>query len=135
MPIIGTVKRRIVATASAAAIAVSGPAVATAQRNGQQQPRGNKPQVTRLAAAETTAAQQALNVLRREEMDSHRHNLATALAAELPTESPTGIERALAVADANPGISLARYTGRTEAEIEEAFEAMARHAREARLKS
>jgi len=39
------------------------------------------------------------------------------------------------VADANPGISLARSTGRTEAEIEEAFEAMARHAREARLKS
>ena len=133
-PIIETVKRRIVATASAAAIAVSGSGIANAQRNAPQ-PRGAKPQVTRLAGAESAAAQQTLSVLRREEMDRHRQRLAEKLAAELPTTSPTAIERALAVTDANPGISLARSTGRTEDEIEAAYEAMARRAREARLRA
>jgi hypothetical protein len=131
------VKRRIAATAASAAIAVAGPAVAadrTSQRNGSQ-PRTPKPQVTRVAAAESDAAQEALAVIWREEMRTHRHRLATALAAELPTASATGIERALERADVDPAPTLAATTGRSEAEIDEAFEAMARHARESRLRS
>lgn len=131
---IGAVKRRIAAAATSAALAVAGPAAAAnTQRNGQ--PRSSKPRVTRVAAAESARAQQALSVMQREEMATHRRQLATALAAELPSSTPTGIERALAGGGTDPAATLARSTGRSEAEIEQAFEAMARHARESRLRT
>ena len=126
-------KRRIAAAATSAALAVAGPAAASQQRNGGH-PRSAKPRVTRVAAAESDRAQQTLAVMRREEMAAHRRQLATALAAELPTSTPTGIERVLARAEADPGPALARSTGRSEDEIDAAFEAMARHARESRLR-
>lgn len=135
-PIIGAVKRRIAATAASAAIAVASPAVAadrSVQRSGKK-PDG-KPQVTRVAGAESHAARQALEVLRRDEMNLHRHRLAQALAAELPSTNANGIAQALAIAGGDPSVTLASSTGRSEAEIDEAFEAMARHAREARLKA
>jgi len=135
-PTIDRVKRRIAAAATSAALAVAGPAVAS-DRNGQRngQPRNAKPRVTRVAAADNAAARQSLAVMQREEMAKHRHRLARALAVELPSVPADGIERGLAVAGADPGGSLASSTGRTEAEIEAAFEAMARHARESRLRS
>lgn len=131
-------KRRIAAAATSAALAVSGPAVAADRsglRNGQ--PRSAKPRVARVAAAEQTSARQTLAIARREEMEIHRRHLAAALAAELPAATPARIERALAVNDlgGDPAVALARTTGRTEAEIDAAFEAMARHAREARMRS
>lgn len=129
-------KRRIAAAATSAALAVASPAVASdrgQQRNGQ--PRSGKPRVARVAAADSVVARESLAVLLREEMGEHRRRLARALAAELPTVEAGGIERGLATAGADPGASLARATGRSEAEIEAAFEAMARHAREARIRS
>jgi hypothetical protein len=130
-------KRRIAATAATAALAVAGPAVAadrSAQRNGHT-PRSQKPRVTRVAAAESANARQALAVMHRQEMAAHRRKLAAALAAELPGDSPTGIALALEQAGDDPAATLARTTGRSEREIDEAFEAMARHAREARLRA
>ncbi len=124
-PIIGAVKRRIAAATATAALAVSGPAVGATQRSGQHPP-GGKPRVTRIGAAESDVARQALNVIRAEEMSSHRRRLAIALAAELPAASPNGIERALAVNAADPAATLAASTGRSEQEIDDAFEAMAR---------
>ena len=135
-PKIRRVKRRIAAAATSAALAVAGPAVAadrSAQRGGQ--PRGAKPRVTRVAAADNATARQSLAVMQREEMAKHRHRLARALAAELPSVSADGIERGLEVAGADPSLSLARSTGHSEAEIDAAFEAMARHARESRLRA
>lgn len=135
-PNIGPVKRRIAAAATSAALAVAGPAAAadrSGQRNGQ--PRSAKPRVTRVAEADNAAARQSLAVMQRQEMARHRHHLAAALAVELPSVTAEGIERGLAVAGADPGGSLASSTGRSEDEIEAAFEAMARHARESRLRS
>lgn len=129
-------KRRIAAATATAALAVAGPALAadrSAQRSGHQ-PRSQRPRITRIAAAESASAKQALGVIRREEMAAHRRHLAAALAAELPATNADGIEQALAAANADPAITLARTTGRSEQEIDEAFEAMARHARESRLR-
>ena len=133
---IGAVKRRIAATAASAALAVAGPAVAADRSaRGGHQPRSAKPRVTRVAEAEQTQAQQQLAVARREEMNAHRHQLATALAAELPATTTARIERGLAGTGTDPAVLLADSTGRSVAEIDAAFEAMARHAREARLRT
>lgn len=65
-------------------------------------------------------------------MAAHRRRLARALAAELPAATPRRIERGLADSDTDPVEAVARSTGSSEDEIEAAFEAMARHARQAR---
>ena len=67
-------------------------------------------------------------------MAAHRVRLAAALGAELPAASPDRIERALAAEGPDPAATLAETTGRSEEEIDEVFEAMARHAREAVLR-
>lgn len=98
-----------------------------AGRRARRRGRG-QPATAPIAAAESEGARAALDVRSREEIAAHRRQLAAALGAELPTASPARIERALAAAD--PTASLAVATGRSEAEIDEVFEAMARHARE-----
>ena len=102
-----------------------------AGRRARRRGRG-RPATVPIAAVESTAAREALDASSREEIASHRRRLAAALGAELPTASPARIERALATAD--PTASLAETTGRSEEEIDEVFEAMARHAREAVLR-
>lgn len=124
-------KRRIAAAATSAALAVSGPAVAANRPAQRGQPRSPKPQVTRVAAAGSEGARDSLAALQRQEMLQHRRLLAQALAAELPAASPREIEHGLARSGADPATGLARSTGRSEDEIGAAFEAMARHAREA----
>ncbi len=90
------------------------------------------PATAAVAAAEDAGALAALEASGRELMASHRHRLAAALGAELPASSPERIERALAAESPDPAAILARTTGRSEEEIDDAFEAMARNARDAR---
>jgi hypothetical protein len=125
-------KRRIAATAATAALAVASPAAAAKP----QANRGNssvKPRVTRVGAAEQGNAVQALDAIRRAELDSHRRQLATALAAELPG-GPAAVERGLREGEGGEiAAPLAAATGTSEEQVERAFEQMARHALERRL--
>ncbi len=88
-----------------------------------------------IAAAESGDARVALDVRSREEIAAHRRQLAAALGAELPAASPERIERALAAEGTDPAVMLAQTTGYSKEEIDEVFEAMARHAREAVLRN
>jgi hypothetical protein len=143
------VKRRIAATAATAALALSGPAVATrpasARTAAPQRGVGNP--ITRLANSDQANAAASLEVERRTEMASHRHRLAGALAAEVGgTEAAARLERAMADADTRissaysrgerPAFSgglpadLAESAGMTENELADAFESMSRRALE-----
>lgn len=149
----GSVKRRIAATAATAAIALSGPAVAarpaSARTAGPARPGGNP--IARLAHSDQDRAATSLEIARRAELDSHRHRLADALAAEVGGDVGTRIEQGLAAAEAEMRsayskgerpefagglpIALAETSGISESELTEAFESMSRHALERRRSS
>jgi hypothetical protein len=129
--------RKLAATAATAAIAVASPATA-AKPTKQRSPLGGKPRVSTLATVPGGEAQQKLEVMRRAELGEHRRLLASALAAELPRAEAGAVERGLAAAEEDPAAlaeSLAGTTGASEGDVEEAFEAMARNARAARLRA
>lgn len=145
------VKRRIVATAATAAIALSGPATAAARPAATRTPLPTRPggdPVTRLACSDQNEAALSLDVSRRTEMAGHRHMLAAALAAELGRTDAGSVERALETTEVEirdayargerpefvAGIpaALAAATGASEAELTAAFESMSRHALERR---
>lgn len=133
-----TRRRKLAATAATAAIAVASPATA-AKPAKQRVPTGpGKARVSTIASPPQAAAQQTLEAMRRAERQDHRRRLASALAAELPRAEAGAVELGLAAAEADPARladSLARFTGASESEVADAFEAMARSAREAALRS
>jgi hypothetical protein len=145
-------KRRGAATAATAALALSGPAAATARPAATRTPLPTRPggdPGTRLAHSNQAEAELALDVSRRAEMAGHRRKLAGALAAELERTDPGSIERALEATEAEltdayargerpafvAGIpaALTAATGTSEAELTAAFESMSRRALERRL--
>jgi hypothetical protein len=131
-------KRKLAATAATAALAVAAPATAAKPASGRSPANGGKSRTSRLAEPQRAAVQQSLEVMRREEQRLHRRQLASALAAQMPRAGTVAVERGLAAADADPaGIaaSVARTTGASERQVDAAFEAMARHARDAQLRS
>ncbi|MFN8111675.1 MAG: hypothetical protein U0R51_00605 [Solirubrobacterales bacterium] len=145
------VKRRIAATAATAALALSGPAAATARPAATRTPVPPRPggdPVTRLVHSDSAEAQLSLDVSRRAEMASHRRKLAGALAAELGGADARSVERALEATEAELSAAYSRgerpafvdgipaaltsATGTSEAELTAAFESMSRHALERR---
>jgi hypothetical protein len=132
-------KRKLAATAATAALAVASPATAAKPAaHGRAPASGGKPRVSRLADPQRAAVQQSLEVMRRDERRQHRRQLASALAAQMPRAGAVAVERGLAAAEADPAhiaASVARTTGASERQVDAAFEAMARHARDARLRS
>jgi hypothetical protein len=123
-------RRRIAATAATAALAVASPA--TAAKTGHvRAPVGGKARVSSVAAAGNDRALQSLDALRSAELRDHRHRLAAALAAELPSAAEPEVERGLAVADdgsVDLGTAIAHTTGASEEQVEAAFESMAQRA-------
>jgi hypothetical protein len=131
-------KRKLAATAATAALAVASPAAAAKPTTPRTPAGGGKVRVSRLVEPQRASAQQALDVMRREERRRHRRELASALAAQMPRAEALAVERGLAAAEADPAhlaTSVARTTGASERQVADAFEAMARHARAARLRT
>ena len=144
------VRRRIAATAATAAIAVSGPAIAAkpaSASRGKQLERSSSIGTLDLSSARGAGAD-GIDAARREELAAHRRMLASALGAELGPGRDGAIERGLSQIDAamdaaysrgerpvfNGGLpaELGKRIGVDSAEVDEAFEAMARHALERR---
>ena len=133
-----TRRRRIAATAATAAIAVASPAAGAKQSKARTPAGAGKPRISTIASAPQADALQNLEVMRRAELREHRRRLAAALADALPRGEAGAVERGLAAAAADPAAlarSVADSTGTSEGEVEEAFEAMARRARVARLRA
>jgi hypothetical protein len=131
-------KRKLAATAATAAIAVAAPATAAKPTQARGGMTAGKARVSRLAQPRRESAEQTLEVMRRDELREHRRKLASKLAAELPRTEPVAVERGLVAAASDPaalGAELASATGVSERQVGDAFEAMARHARQARLRA
>jgi hypothetical protein len=143
------VRRRIAATAATAALAVGGPAVGAGPGSDRAMapPRPGAARSSEIGGARGSG-QAEIDAARREDLAAHRHLLASALAAELGPGRIGAIEGGLAGIDAQLSASysrgerlrlrgglpaeLGRRIGVGEREVEDAFEAMARHARERR---
>ena len=143
------VRRRIAATAATAAIAVSGSAAgaASASARPKSPPRPGPARALQIGAARGTADSD-LEVSRNQDLADHRHLLAGILATELGRPDPEEIERELAGIEAEMGATyargerprlpgglpaeLGRRIGVGAGDVADAFEAMARHARDRR---